>query len=143
MTASSFQAPVQASINPRARKLRVGGLFGAAMLLAQAGIVHAEPASETPPPVFARCAVCHNAVKGAPAKIGPNLWGVYGAKAASRKGFTYSPALKAAGLRWDETALDKWISGPMTMVPGTMMSFPGLKDAAKRAEVIAFLKKAR
>ncbi|HEY6870737.1 MAG TPA: c-type cytochrome [Novosphingobium sp.] len=115
--------------------------FAAALatLALAAPALAAPPAPPAPPPSFARCAVCHNATKGAGPKIGPDLWGVYGSKAASQK-FAYSQALKAAKLKWDAETLDKWISGPMTMVPGTMMSFPGLKDQAKRAEIIAYLK---
>jgi cytochrome c len=108
--------------------------FGASMV-AFGAVAHAAP----PPAVFARCAVCHNAEKGAPAKIGPNLWGIYGKKAASGT-FNYSAALKSAKLTWNDETLDKWLTGPMQMVPGTLMSFPGLKDPAKRAELIAWLK---
>lgn len=97
----------------------------------------------TPPAAFARCAVCHNAEKGAGAKIGPNLWGVYGTKAGDIAGFTFTDALKNSGLTWNEATLDQWISGPMKMVPGTSMGFPGIKDPAKRAEIVAFLKQAR
>jgi cytochrome c len=86
-----------------------------------------------------RCAACHNATKDAGPKIGPDLWGVYGRKAASAK-FNYSAALKAQKITWNDATLDKWLTGPMQMVPGTMMSFPGLKDPAKRAEIIAYLK---
>ena len=95
--------------------------------------------AETAPAVFARCAVCHNAEKGAPTKVGPNLYGVFGHKAAKSK-FTYSDGLKKSGFVWNEATLDKWIAGPMQLVPGTYMSFPGIKDAAKRAEIIAYLK---
>lgn len=100
-------------------------------------------AAVAPPASFARCAVCHNAEKSAGSKIGPNLWGVYGTKAGDIKGYSFSDALKASGLTWNDATLDKWIAGPMQMVPGTMMSFPGIKDPAKRAEIIAFLKAAR
>ncbi|EGD58222.1 cytochrome c, class I [Novosphingobium nitrogenifigens DSM 19370] len=108
-------------------------LAGAA--LASVAVAHAAPA----PASFARCAACHNATKDAGPKIGPDLWGVYGRKAASAK-FNYSAALKAQKITWNDAALDKWLTGPMQMVPGTMMSFPGLKDPAKRAEIIAYLK---
>lgn len=118
---------------------RLTGLAGLALA---APVMAAPPAPAAPPPAFARCAVCHNAAKGAGAKIGPDLWGVYGAKAA-RGSFNYSQALKAARLKWDDATLDKWIAAPMAMVPGTMMSFPGLKDPAKRAEIIAYLKTLR
>lgn len=100
-------------------------------------------AAVTPPASFARCAVCHNVAKGAGSKIGPNLWGVYGTKAAEVSGYNFSDAMKASGLTWNDATLDQWIAGPMKMVPGTMMSFPGIKDPAKRAEIIAFLKSAR
>lgn len=109
------------------------------------GLVVSVPIQAAPPPPpgsFARCAVCHNAAKGAPAKIGPNLWGVYGSKAA-RSQYNYSAALKAAKLQWNDATLDTWLTAPMTMVPGTMMSFPGIKDQAKRAEIIAYLKTLR
>lgn len=100
-------------------------------------------AAVTPPASFARCAVCHNAAKGAGSKIGPNLWGVYGTKAGEIKGYNFSDALKSSGLTWNDATLDEWIAGPMQMVPGTMMSFPGIKNPEKRAEIIAFLKSAR
>lgn len=113
----------------------VAGLAG----LFVAAAAQAAPPPPAPPASFARCAVCHNAAKGAPAKIGPTLWGVYGGKAARGK-YSYSVALKGAKLQWDDATLDKWLTAPMTMVPGTTMSFPGLKDQAKRAEIIAYLK---
>lgn len=99
---------------------------------------HAAPLP-TPATFTSRCAVCHNAEKGGADKVGPDLWGIYGKKAATGK-HTYTEALKKANLKWDDATLDKWISGPMQMVPGTAMAFPGIKDPAKRAELIAWLK---
>lgn len=98
-------------------------------------------AEVAPPATFARCAVCHDAHKGGEDKLGPNLYGVFGMKAAKhRPGFNYSAALKNSGLVWNEANLDKWLTKPMEMVPGTTMSFPGLKDPAKRQELIDYLK---
>ncbi|SLK07410.1 c-type cytochrome [Novosphingobium mathurense] len=105
----------------------------------------AEPvklADAAPPAVFARCAVCHEAAKGAPDKLGPNLYGVFGAKAA-QGGFSFSDALKNSGLTFDEATLDKWIENPRALVPGNRMSFPGLKDPAKRQAIIDYLKQQR
>lgn len=112
----------------------------AAMLVLSAAAQAAPPA---PPPVFARCAVCHSTAKDAPPKIGPNLWGVYGGKSAHSPKFNYSAAMKGARLKWNDQTLDKWITGPMAMLPGTSMAFPGIKDQAKRAEIIAYLKQLR
>lgn len=107
------------------------------------------PTATTPPPVpvaaaappasFARCAVCHNAAKGAPDKLGPNLFGVYGHK-MGQGSFAFSDAVKNAGLTLDDATLDKWLENPRALVPGNRMSFPGLKDPAKRKEIIDYLK---
>lgn len=99
-------------------------------------------AAAPPPASWSRCSVCHAAEKGAPAKLGPNLFGVYGHK-MGQGSYAFSDALKNSGLTLDEATLDKWIENPRALVPGNRMSFPGLKDAAKRAEIIAYLKQQR
>jgi cytochrome c len=107
---------------------------------AQAG---STPASATArPAAFAQCVACH-AVEPGRNGIGPTLAGVFGRKAAALPGVTYSPALKQSGLTWDEATLDPWLEAPAKMVPGTRMVYPGLRDPAARAEVIAYLKTLR
>lgn len=96
-------------------------------------------AAAAPPAAFARCAVCHNSEKGAGDKLGPNLYGVYGHK-MGQGSFAFSDAVKNSGLTMDADTLDKWLENPRTLVPGNRMSFPGLKDAAKRQEIIDYLK---
>jgi cytochrome c len=89
------------------------------------------------------CKMCHQIGAGAKAGIGPAQNGVYGSTAGSRAGFNYSTPLKdagAKGLVWNDENLDKWLASPKELVPGTKMTFPGEKDAQKRADVIAFLK---
>jgi len=89
--------------------------------------------------VFKKCAICHSA-KAGEKKIGPSLFGVVGRKAGTVEGFKYSPANLASGLTWDEPTLDVYLTDPKAKVPGTLMSFPGLKDATERANAIAYLK---
>lgn len=92
-----------------------------------------------PPAAFGQCVSCH-AVKPGLNGVGPSVFGIVDRKAASVPGYAYSNQLKAANLTWDEATLDKWLAGPMQMVPGTKMVFPGMPDAARRKEVIDYLK---
>jgi cytochrome c len=87
-----------------------------------------------------QCGVCHSADKPAKNKIGPSLLGVGGRKAGTVAGFNYSSAMKAYGQAWGPANLDAFLTAPSKAVPGTNMTFVGIKDAAKRANMIAFLK---
>lgn len=96
-------------------------------------------AAAKPPAAFAQCQVCHKIEPGKHG-IGPSLARIYGTKAGDVAGYAFSPAMKASGLTWDDATLDRFLTQPMSAVPGTKMVYPGVKDAAKRAEIIAFLK---
>ncbi|MBI3706152.1 MAG: cytochrome c family protein [Proteobacteria bacterium] len=91
--------------------------------------------------VFKKCAVCHRLDAGKNF-VGPSLFGVIGRPAGSIESFRYSPALKSSGIVWTEEQLDKWLSGPNSLIPGSRMTFPGLKDPQERQDVIAYLKQA-
>ncbi|ODS01658.1 hypothetical protein AUC69_05170 [Methyloceanibacter superfactus] len=87
------------------------------------------------------CKVCHTVDKGGATMVGPNLWGVVGHKIAAHEGFTYTPALKKhEGEEWTYENLDHWLTNPQAFAAGTTMAFPGIPDAQKRAEVIAYLR---
>ncbi|MFM8543300.1 MAG: c-type cytochrome [Chakrabartia sp.] len=91
------------------------------------------------PDGFAQCAACHAVAKGGPNGLGPNLWGVAGTKAGELAGYQFSPALKASGIVWDEESLNKWLENPRALVPGNKMSFSGIRDEAKRKELVTWL----
>lgn len=118
----------------------------AAVLLATAGVGGTAHAQAAPDPVkgkqqFGQCRVCHNIDAKAPDGLGPNLWGAYGSKAATRRTkFAYSPALKASKLTWDDATLDKWITDPGRLVKGTKMEFIGIARKPVRDNIIAYLK---
>lgn len=82
-----------------------------------------------------RCTACHvlNGVGQ-----GPNLVGVVGRKAASAPGFNYSAALKGSGLVWTQPELDRFLSGPTKLVPGTAMRAT-VADPGDRHDLIAYL----
>ena len=90
------------------------------------------------PATFAQCAACH-AVEAGKNGVGPSLAGVFGSKAGSVAGYSYSDANKNSGLTWDEATLDTYLTNPMKMVPGTKMTFAGISDPQKRADLIAYL----
>ena len=113
-------------------------VFSSASNLAFAQDAAGDPAAGKT--VFARCAICHKVAQGAPASVGPNLFGVVGRKAASLPGFEYSGPLKAAGITWTDDKLQEWVSGPAKMVPGTKMAFPGITSKGQQADVVAYLK---
>lgn len=89
---------------------------------------------------FALCRSCHTITDGGPDLTGPNLHGVFGRKVGSRPGYAYSEVVKASSFTWDAEHLDKWLADPRGFMPGTKMTFPGLKDPKDRIDLIAYLK---
>ena len=96
-------------------------------------------AADSRPAAFGQCIACH-AVEPGKNGVGPSLAGVFGSKAGSVAGYAYSEANKNSGLNWDEATLDTYLTAPMKMIPGTKMTFAGIGDAAKRKELIDYLK---
>ena len=88
---------------------------------------------------FAVCKTCH-AIEAGKNMIGPSLHGVVGRPAGSIAGFTYSAANKGSGIVWSQEKLFQYLEAPQRIVPGTKMTYTGLKDPQARANVIAYLK---
>ena len=90
--------------------------------------------------IFKKCGACHNAEKGGPAGIGPNLYGVLGGPHAHMVGFGYSDAMQAThGQTWDWDSINKWLTSPKAYIPGNKMAFAGLAKPEDRADVITYL----
>ncbi len=122
---------------------------GGAAAAAAAPVVEADPpiatllataSVENGQKQFTKCAACHTAGKGEPAKVGPNLYGIVGNKHAHMEGFAYSDAMKAQAGNWDYDKLYVFLRSPKDAVPGTKMGFAGLKKPQDRADVIAYLR---
>ena len=91
---------------------------------------------------FRACSPCHS-LESDRNMTGPSLAGLWGRKAGSLPSFErYSDALKSSGIIWDDRSLDGWLTDPQAMVPENEMPFAGIKDAAVRADLLAFLKEA-
>jgi len=86
------------------------------------------------------CGTCHTADPAGAPRQGPNLHHVVGRPAGSLKGFKYSPAFQKAknGLTWTPALIDKWITNPQQVIPGTVMLYHQ-DDADKRQLIIRFL----
>lgn len=87
--------------------------------------------------VFGKCKSCHklDGSKG----TGPHLDGVMGRPVASVADFAYSDGMKAHGGNWDPEPLQVFLTDPKGVVPGTKMTFDGLKKPEDRANLIAYL----
>ena len=118
-------------------------LFGVTVLLALlAGAwpvaAHAADPAAGQAVFKSQCGICHSPLEGKN-MVGPSLFGVIGRKSGSVEGFHYSAANKTADITWNAENLDKYLIAPRQVVPGTIMTYAGLKDDAKRADLIAYL----
>ena len=94
--------------------------------------------------VFAQCKGCHQVGPSAKDRIGPNLNGVFGRRAGEIDGFSYSKSMARAGadnLIWTQDTLDAFLENPKALVSRTRMSFRGIKDAADRSDLLAYLRR--
>jgi len=92
---------------------------------------------------FARCKSCHTIDAGGANGIGPNLFGVVGGPVMHASGFAYSDAMqghKAEAPTWGLDELDQFLTAPGRYVPGTKMSFAGIRDTQTRVNLIAWLR---
>ena len=89
--------------------------------------------------VFRKCKACHTVEEDGPNRVGPNLYGIVGASVAAVDGFRYSGALTDHGGDWTPDRLAAFLANPRKAVPGTKMSFAGLRKSEDQADVIAYL----
>lgn len=92
---------------------------------------------------FARCQACHTVNQGGANGIGPNLWAVIGGPVMHIPAFAYSDAFaahKAEAPVWTYDEMDQFIKAPQRHIPGTKMSFAGIRDTETRVNLIAYLR---
>ena len=71
--------------------------------------------------------------------ISPDSWA---APRPNFPGFAYSQAMRkaaAAGLVWDVATLERYLADPDSVVAGTAMSVPPVRDEQERADLVAYL----
>ena len=118
------------------------GLFLCLSVSLGADLAHAAGNAEAGAQVFKKCGACHTATEPMN-RVGPSLMGIVGRPVATFAGYNYSSAMAAFGEDgkvWDEERLSEYLMSPKAMVPGTKMSFPGLRKPQEIEDVLAYLK---
>ena len=90
--------------------------------------------------IYQRCAACHAVESN---RTGPQHCGLFGRHAGTALGYdSYSQAMRASGIVWDAQTLNVFLQDPMKTVPGTTMTYAGVKDPTERTDLIAWLREA-
>ncbi|OJF92994.1 cytochrome c family protein [Pararhizobium antarcticum] len=111
-------------------------------LLLAAGSVRADGDAAAGAQVFRKCGACHSATE-AENRVGPSLMGILGRPVATVPDYNYSSAMASFGedgKLWDEGRLSDYLLSPKSMVPGTKMTFAGLRKPTDIVNLIAYLK---
>ena len=111
----------------------------ALMLIALPNAALAEGDAKKGKKVFKKCRSCHSLEAGKNG-IGPSLNGIIGKAAGTAEGYdNYSTALVESGITWSEEELRKFVTSPTEKIPGTKMSFGGLKREKDKDNLLAYL----
>ena len=114
-------------------------VMATAVVVLASSQVHAQDAAAGEK-IFNQCRTCHQIGETAKNAVGPQLNGIFGRKAGTAEGYSYSAAYKSLDKVWSPENFTVYIKDPRGVTPGTKMVFPGLKDETQINNLIAFLK---
>ena len=108
----------------------------AASSLASAALAQDAAAGKTS---FNKCLPCHAIGEGAKNKVGPELNGLDGRKSGTAPDYNYSDANKNSGITWNEAEFKVYIKDPKAKIPGTKMTFAGIKNETEINNLWAYV----
>jgi cytochrome c len=89
--------------------------------------------------LFKKCLPCHAVGENAKKKFGPQLNGLDGRKIGTAAGYRYSDGYRNSEIIWDEVSFTAYIGNPRSMVPGSKMTFVGVKNEKEARDLWAYL----
>ncbi len=137
-TAAAEPAAESAAASAESAAAEAGAAASSAASGLAARLAAADP--EAGRKVAKKCTSCHDLSDKKRNKVGPALWGVVGRAKASVEGYSYSTAFKGLEGDWTYADLDAFLTKPKAFVPGTKMSFAGIKKPEDRANLLAYLR---
>jgi len=124
-------------LSRRTARILRAALPAAALMLA--GCSPSGTDAATGAKLFAQCAGCHQVGPNARAGFAPHLNELFGRRAGTLPDFSYSAAMKASGIVWNDRTLAAFLHDPDKLVPGTRMRFWGIGDERQIAALLAYL----
>jgi cytochrome c len=88
---------------------------------------------------FNKCLPCHSIGEGAKNKVGPQLNGIDGRHSGTAPDYNYSDANKNSGITWSKEQFLEYIKDPKAKIPGTKMTFAGIKNEKEANDLWAYL----
>ncbi|MCI5222045.1 MAG: cytochrome c family protein [Candidatus Electrothrix sp. AR4] len=91
--------------------------------------------------VESQCVFCHDLTPAKKNNAGPYLFGVVGRVAGTAEEYIYSNEFhkKTQHAVWDKKKLNIYLKDPKAFIPGTKMTFIGVKNDQDQADIFSYL----
>lgn len=90
-----------------------------------------------------KCSICHTLTEDSARRAGPTLRGVFGRRAGSVPGYSYSATLRNSDIVWSPESINALFDeGPDHYIPGSKMPMQRIAEAVDRRDLIDYLRKA-
>ena len=88
-----------------------------------------------------KCSICHSLADDGIRRAGPTLAGVFGRRAGSVAGYSYSSTVQNLGFDWNAETIDQLFDlGPDHFIPGSKMPMQRIVRPEDRQDLIEYLR---